>query len=872
MKKRLWLASAVAFLGFQGAAEAQQGAQPAAPRVAETEETVVITAEKRAQDIQDVPVAVTAFTEKMRDQLAISTVQDLTNYTPGVAYQTSLDRFYIRGIGRSTNNLASDGGTAIYSDGVYTSSSYSAATPSIFIDRTEILRGPQGTLYGRNAIGGAINVISKRPSAYWTKEVRGTVGSFDRYEAGGRFSGPLSDQIRIGLTGNYIEQGEGYSDNASGRKTQGQNGYSTLLEGAIEADLTDDLSFYLRARSSIYDYSPRSGSSNTPYQLGVNYVPSGSLGPGAQTALAPGSGALNLVFNGTPVTVNPSASDVRRFSNDTWNHQTIKDTYDIASEVSWDIGDVNVKYITGAVRYNYEQIADFDGTNLASFTIPVASNPTCASPPPAVQCATVSGVSESHYIEDKRWWSHELNFSSNNDAPLQWLTGLYYYKEFFDQPLFFPTSGIAHTAISQPSFCWDPTTGCTVTQTTAIPALLLSAQLPNPSGNIYHTETLAESESYAGFGQLDWSFTPKWKATFGLRYTHDKKEALEQFRSICYGLDAYSAFLVYSPFYAGVCPALTTAGAGATAYDITGGSSALDPGVLTPVTRNLQTGFAERRLGDTWQATTGTLGIQWDPTEDTMMYARYSRGYKAGAFNAGSAVPFPEADPEHVNAYELGLKTTLANLQANVSAFYYDYQDRQTPVTVPADGVVYITQTSIFENVPKSVSQGVEVESIWTPFTDAHINLNYAYLDAHVEDSGPGYIDGFNPTITTAQNLSGAQLPLSPKHRVTIHGDYTMRFDAGSLYLGASYIWRDEQYGSFFNQPYYFIPSSGQTDLQAVWRSNGGNWQLLGNVKNLFDEEIADAVYPSLKVGTNVYKTTSLAPPRTISLELRAKF
>jgi iron complex outermembrane receptor protein len=270
------------------------------------------------------------------------------------------------------------------------------------------------------------------------------------------------------------------------------------------------------------------------------------------------------------------------------------------------------------------------------------------------------------------------------------------------------------------------------------------------------------------------------------------------------------------------------------------------------------------------------LGLQWDPNDDMMLYARYSRGYKAGAFNAGSGVRFPEADPESVDAFEVGLKSNLIDgLQANVSAFYYDYRDRQTPVTVPADGVTYLTNTSIFENVPKSISQGVEVETIWTPFEDAHFNVTYAYLDAYVDDSGPGYIDGFNPTAG-AQNLSGSQLPLSPKHRVTVHGDYTLHFEnAGSLYLGASFIWRDEQYGAFFNQPYYYIPSGQQTDLQAIWKSDEGDWSVLANVKNVFDEEVVDAVFPSLRVtvpSTVVYKTTSLAPPRTYGLEVRKKF
>ena len=140
----------------------------AAPAASPSDENsiaeIVVTAEKRNESLETVPVAISAYTSKTRDLIGIDTIQDMTNFTPGLAYSTSLDRAFIRGVGRQTNNLSTNPGVATYADGVYNSSVVAASGDELFEDRIEVLRGPQGTLYGRNAIAGTINSISKRPT------------------------------------------------------------------------------------------------------------------------------------------------------------------------------------------------------------------------------------------------------------------------------------------------------------------------------------------------------------------------------------------------------------------------------------------------------------------------------------------------------------------------------------------------------------------------------------------------------------------------------------------------------------------------------------------------------------------------------------
>ena len=155
---------------------AMLGASAAQAQSTNEIEELVVTAEKREQSLQDVPVAISAFTSKQRDLVGISTVQDLTNFTPGFVYQSSNDRASMRGIGRLTNVHSVDGAVSIYIDGLFTTSTVLAGGPPLDVDRVEILRGPQGTLYGRNAIGGTVNVISVRPTEEFYGEARPAQG------------------------------------------------------------------------------------------------------------------------------------------------------------------------------------------------------------------------------------------------------------------------------------------------------------------------------------------------------------------------------------------------------------------------------------------------------------------------------------------------------------------------------------------------------------------------------------------------------------------------------------------------------------------------------------------------------------------------
>ena len=247
----LLLSSAVSVaFSLAAFAEPAPAPAPAAAAASPSDENaiaeIVVTAEKRNESLETVPVAISAYTAKTRDLLGIETIQDMTNFTPGLAYSTSLDRAFIRGVGRETNNLSTNPGVATYSDGVYNSSVVAASGDAMFEDRIEVLRGPQGTLYGRNAIAGTINSISKRPTPDWTAEVRAKFGNYGVHDFEGTVSGPITDTMRFKFGGYRNTQNGGYYRNLLNGKSEGSNlsrGNFFYWEGQFEWDITPDVEF-----------------------------------------------------------------------------------------------------------------------------------------------------------------------------------------------------------------------------------------------------------------------------------------------------------------------------------------------------------------------------------------------------------------------------------------------------------------------------------------------------------------------------------------------------------------------------------------------------------------------------------------------------
>jgi iron complex outermembrane receptor protein len=314
------------------------------------------------------------------------------------------------------------------------------------------------------------------------------------------------------------------------------------------------------------------------------------------------------------------------------------------------------------------------------------------------------------------------------------------------------------------------------------------------------------------------------------------------------------------------------------------------------------TGFVYRVLQNDWSGWGGTLGLDWKPDADTLVYAKYSRGYKAGGFNSATTTLSANVTTksEKVNAYEIGAKKTFfRTFQANISAFYYDYKDIQAVMST-IDPIL-TTNTSLYVNLPKATIKGFEIETIWQPIDHLQLNGTYAYLDAKVNShcnvaTGENcYQDPDDPTGVFAgasarptargstasavlQDLGDATLGASTPHRVAFNANYSIDgVLGGDVTLSGSYVWRSATYYSVFNRYYNRAKAWEQVDLRALWNAEDKKVTVIGFVKNLFDArgQIGMSATRITNVGPNtgfINENIAYIPPRQYGLELQYRF
>jgi iron complex outermembrane receptor protein len=563
--------------------------------------------------------------------------------------------------------------------------------------------------------------------------------------------------------------------------------------------------------------------------------------------------------------------------------------------------------VGGGSRYRYTLTLDEDGTAVSQYTIPLSPiflNPglTPCIVTPWCRPLTVFPQTIVIYREEKEWFSHELTLTSTHDGPLQWLAGVYRYHERYSQPVY-------TVQPNQPQLA-------TPIRFNGTPAPL------NPDRRLFDNRPKLEDTSYAVFGQVDWTFLTGWKATFGLRYSHDHKQGAESVRAICFATAACLGGALVEGLGSltpaiDVTPAIVAAG---TPQGTTG------PAVADSF------GFFTRGYDASWEALSGVAGVQWEPDSDTMIYGRYSRGYKAGGFRVGIDTvlgAFPYTDNESVDAFEVGLKRNWRRVQANLAAFYYDYKDLQIPLVVANLSGGLAVSESRFLNVSEAQSYGLELEGVWSPIEPLRITASYGYLHTQVrtlsgviDPNDPTALDArarpltpfqactgagavatpFNPiphplcdintsAVQRPQDLSGNRLPNSPKHKLALNALYTHDFKGGSLSLSASYVWRDTQYMGLFTRGYYKSPAWDQVDGRLVWRDKRDRYTAILFVRNLFDTlgyeggagagrgafertgalPVAAANVAGIS-SVGLQRTFPLTPPRTYGIELQVRF
>ena len=693
-------------------------------------EEVIVTAQKRAQSIQDVPISITAFSGNFLEENGIQTIEDVSRMTPNFSSntgaQTSNNRIIIRGIGAAGNN-AIEPSVGVFIDSVYYPRPGSVIGMLVDIQSFEVLRGPQGTLFGRNTVAGALNITTRNPSQETEGMIELGLGDYDLYEVGGMFNGALTDSVAGRIAFKYADR-DGYGENAYNGEDFGARD-DLVVRGKMLFDFSEKLSLLVTA-----DYSEINAEGTAIEVLNSTNTPEFE----ATTTALYGS--------------SPATKD----SYDWKINQAHRDELDDEQQgLSFDF---NYEFGNGLALRSISAYRDWDATN--------------ANQDISVPAIIFPGTTD--YQTDT--WSQEFHLMSPGGETVDWLAGLYYYQEDYD---------IDESRDAGESLCF-PTIAANFGD--ALGGLCLANQQEGAA----LTPFSQDLESIAVFGQATWNINDAWNTTLGLRWTEDEK-------------DGDFSSQVYNP--------------------------------VVGFFRAEETNLGMERDDS---KTTGFANVNWYVTEEIMLFATWSSGYKSGGFNSqGTAEPLGERrifDPEETTNYELGVKSTLldGSMTANVTLFRTDLDDFQDRAF---DGLSFVVV-----NAGDLRQQGVEADINWTPIEPLRIVAGVGYLDSEYRD-----FEGAPPLPGgEVQDLTGERRNFSPEWQTSLVADWTQAFGNGmEWFVGGSWSWVDEQNvgTSSNNNPQTVQDSYSLLNANVGLRSASGNWDVTLFGYNLTDEDYCGSIF-----------------------------
>jgi iron complex outermembrane recepter protein len=944
MSKSIWLMSAGLFAIAAAPAHAQDNTQPtgetsqvedagevdANSDVTPTDEAnygdILVTAQGRTQVLQDVPLAVTAVSAESMQNSGATDIRQLNQLAPSLLVSSTGSEANgsarIRGIGTVGDNPGLESSVAVFIDGVYRSRSGIGLNELGEIERIEVLRGPQGTLFGRNASAGIINIISKKPNLNEMEIYgEGSYGNFDLMRVAGGVTGPIGESgLGFRVDGVWSKR-DGFYDvvNASGGTEESVNDRDRIfVRGQISYEPTDAIELRL-----IGDYTHRDESC-----CGAVYTSTKeSFDP---TPTQPGDFAVSPNQNRI-VTILRSLGGILPSEGDPYNRQiavTPGQTYrnettdwGVSGQVDWNVGFGTLTSISAYRQYKAGGAGDLDYGNVD----------------------ITYRADDGNSYRKFRTFTQELRLqgSAFNNV-LDWLVGAYYAKEDLEvvdnikfgsqYGAFAACRAIAGTAANpSPLFAFrDPTRpGCLsptgravvlgqVPGTTpafgpATAAVLAGLDRLSTVNNVGDQRSVynQDSENYAFFTHNIINLNDSLSLTLGARYTNESKDFDATFNNNNTVCPAQQAALAPLLGNAALAPTV----GGIIILTCTGNSSsALN--ALTP---------RDETSEDEW---TGTAVLSWKPVDDLLLYGSYSKGYKAGGFNLdrsdlGTAL-FPRSNAdvtnlrfaaEKVDAYELGIKFNNRNVVVNLAAFRQEFKDFQLNTF---NGTVFIVQNingcsnliggdntdqdleganaagrgtcSPDDVVPGVVAQGFELEAAVFPAEHLQVTAGYTLSNTkyHRNLVGSSQGEALDPFLF---NIPGKQMSNAPKHVVT--GSMTYTPDIGSSGL-SGLVYVDTRLTSDFNTGSDLFPEKAQDSFVVVnarvgVRGPDHRWGLELWAQNLFNTNYQQVAFNTPFQGANSTAhveqfgaagapsanqifSTFLAEPRTYGITGRFRF
>jgi iron complex outermembrane recepter protein len=750
---------------------------------------IVVTAQRQSQSLQEVPIAVSAFSGEQLEKQQIENASDLQLTLPNVVFSKGNftgSSFTIRGIGDLCVGIACDSATAIHLNGSPLVGTRLFETEYFDLERIEVLRGPQGTLFGRNATSGVVNFVTAKPDASgFAASGEAEYGNFNAIRVKGMVNVPIGETLAARIAGSYTKR-DGYTKNLfTGKDIDDRDLYA--IRGQVRwqpSDTTtvDLLGYYFREKDSrariqkqVCQRDPTGilGCLNNRRDFGAlnqNSTFVGTLGSREFLAVngIPSAFGLNSLYgpDGNANFVNPA--NVRVVNTD-FDPEYFTDEQQYQARLEQEFGSFKLQ-LTGIYQKNNVDsrqdynlnVADRSGYAAglatlqaaaagqvpglpAAFFSPVASaiipngaaGPLCVSD--TSQPVTGAGAFEGNKIcaatpldldrsnSKSKSYSVEAIVSSDFDGPFNFLVGgIYLDADVRDSNYFVNAFGIDYITGLLGAFNSLGRQGvAAIPGATALPPGYLGTSFFNnrtPSFGL---------KSYGIFGEVYFDISDKLQFTGGLRYSNDKK-SLSAFSTLASFFTPFGSSGAFSsPFINGYAVTGAPVASQLAPFDADPTTpcsivSTTTSGILTPANLSGCERTQDRKVK--YDEITGRAVLNYKVTEDNLLYLSFSRGYKSGGINPPLQPIFavPTAfDPEIVNAFEIGSKNTFANgaFTLNATAFYYKYKKLQLSRIV--------ARTSVNDNVDANI-YGLELESIIRPTRELAINMNFSYLHTKV--------------------------------------------------------------------------------------------------------------------------------------------
>ena len=763
--KPLCLAVVIAGLSLGQTALAQEQRESGASEILEE---LVVTARRREEGLQNAPIAISAYTGETLEYRGVTKLDEITRFVPNLTIENNPSfggasnsaAIYIRGIGQKEFLPTSEPGVGLYVDGVYIARSVGAILDLIDIERLEVLRGPQGTLFGRNTIGGAINIttVTPEPGDEFGGEIGAAYGTDDRINLRGALNIPMGDTLAARVSVASFQQ-DGYVDRSDGIDLGDDDTITGRLAVAWRPSDRLSLDFRLDATRDkengpamellgidFTDLSQLNGlvAAVPPPMAFVHNITTAAVGPGQPCA------ATDAAGNGITSNPNsPNCYDNRYVGKDGKNDGTAparseSDVLGLSADISYEINDnLTLRSITAWRDLDSEFARDGDHSP--------------------------HRISQFQDTLEQTQFTQELQLLGTYER-MNWIAGIYYFAEDGDN---------------------ENTLDFTISN--------------------FRSGGEFDNKSMAAFAQLTYDFTDQLHLTVGGRYTDESKKF-------------HPDQVIYQNYYAGISQVLPPG------HPL----AALDAPFLQAGTRILPDLEKELEINEF----TPMVNLSYDFADNIMAYATYSEGFKSGGFTQRVFPPvippftappgtpdidlIPTYEPEFVDVYELGFKSTLLDgrMRFNGAIFHTDYDDLQVQVF---DSVAPVT-----ENIGSASIDGVELEMQTAPGDGWLVEASLSWLDAGYDEIGTDL------TLIGSDN----EFERVPEwaSSVGVSKEFMLN-EMGSLVVRVDWSYRDDTYNDAYNTEILKTDAYHLWDASVRWTNTQEDLSVILSGRNLGDEE-----------------------------------